>query len=61
MAYLATKTANVVSRSNDYQKLIDLITFCEAVDRLASVASICAHSHNEDPEVSVVSGIPAAL
>lgn len=61
MACLVTKTAKVVSRSNDYQKLIDLITFCKVVDRLASVASICAHSHHERPEVSVVSGIPAAL
>lgn len=51
MACLATKTAKVVLRSNDYQKLIDLITFCEALDRLASVASICAHSHHEGPGV----------
>lgn len=43
VACLVTKTAKVVSRSNDYQKLIDLITFCEALNRLASVASICAH------------------
>jgi len=47
---LATKTAKVVSRSNDYQKLIDLMTFCEALNRLASVASICAHSHHEGPQ-----------
>lgn len=51
MACLATKTAKVASRSNDHQKLIDLITFCEALDRLASVASICAHSHREGPGV----------
>lgn len=55
------KLVKVVSRSNDYQKLIDLITFCKALDRLASVASICTHSHHEGPEVSVVSDIPAAL
>lgn len=46
----ATKTAKVVSRSNDYQKLIDLMTFCEVLNRLASVASICAHSHHEGPQ-----------
>lgn len=49
-ACLATKTAKIVSRSNDYQKLIDLMTFCEALNRLASVASICAHSHHEGPQ-----------
>lgn len=49
-ACLATKTANVVSWSNDYQKLIDLMTFHEALNHLASVASICAHSHHEGPE-----------
>lgn len=50
VACLATETAKVVSRSNDYRKLIDLITFCEAHNHLASVASICAHSHHEGPQ-----------
>lgn len=51
VARRVTKTAKVLSQSNDYQKLIELITFCEALNRLASVASICAHSHDESPRV----------
>lgn len=55
------KTAKVVSRSNEYQKLIDLKTFCEVLNRLASVVSVWAHSHHEGLKSSVRSGILAAL
>lgn len=55
-------TVMVVSWSNDYQKLIDLITSCGALNCLASVALICAHSRHKRLRVlTFMSGIPAAL
>lgn len=49
-AFLFTKTAKIVSRSNDYQKLIVDWPFCVALNHLASVASICVHSHHVGPQ-----------
>ncbi len=57
VACLATKTAKVTSRSNDHQKSIDLITFCEAHQRHQFVLIHIMRVLKS----SVVSGIPVPL